>query len=213
MHLCEMCGAPVHRSNQRFCSRTCASKSRRMLPPSMTCAFCGGPLKEGAHHWERYCSTTCSNRAKAAPLAERFWAKVAKSEGCWEWQGNQGRHGYGRLRSTSYHSVFAHRVAWELTYGPIPDGLEVCHKCDNPPCCRPDHLFLGTSAENLADMRAKGRGARGERHGSAKLLDSQVMTIRQRLAAGANVYSLASEYDVTPDTIWLIRRRRTWQHL
>lgn len=95
-------------------------------------------------------------REPLVPLDVRFWAKVAKGDGCWEWTASRNSLGYGNIRVERKRFV-AHRVAWALTYGPIPDGLFVCHHCDNPPCCRPDHLFLGTHADNMADMVAKGR--------------------------------------------------------
>jgi hypothetical protein len=98
-----------------------------------------------------------------APLRgveERFWAKVCKwPGGCWEWKGQIGHGGYGRLFAggRSRESKPAHRVSWELHYGPIPPDLFVCHHCDNPKCVRPSHLFIGTAADNVHDSMAKGR--------------------------------------------------------
>lgn len=105
--------------------------------------------------------------AKVKDISERFWSKVkcGTDDECWLWQAHRQAHrGYGtfgigsRLIPGSRHtSALAHRVAWELTYGPVPNGARVLHQCDNPPCCNPKHLFLGSQADNVADMIAKGR--------------------------------------------------------
>lgn len=99
----------------------------------------------------------------AKPIADRFWSHVERGdEGCWEWQGgrrlagHQSEKGYGYFWLNNGY-VRAHRMAWELTNGPIPDDMVVCHKCDNPPCVRPDHLFLGTHGDNHRDAMVKGR--------------------------------------------------------
>lgn len=94
----------------------------------------------------------------APTTPEQFWARVERGDGCWLWQGMTISGGYGRVGWRGMKAV-AHRVAWELTYGPIPEGLWVLHRCDNPPCCNPEHLFLGSRLDNIADMVAKGRGA------------------------------------------------------
>lgn len=99
---------------------------------------------------------------------QRFWSKARKTDGCWVWLAGKDKDGYGNFsvgqRATA-RPVRAHRVAWELTHGSIPDGLFVLHECDNPPCVRPDHLFLGTNQNNMDDMVAKGRGSIGIRNG------------------------------------------------
>lgn len=93
----------------------------------------------------------------ARPLADRFWPKVRKSDGCWEWTRATTTHGYGKFSVATAVWDRAHRVAWKLTNGPIPDGMFVCHHCDNPLCVRPDHLFLGTHGDNMRDASTKGR--------------------------------------------------------
>ncbi len=97
---------------------------------------------------------------RSRPVAERFWSKVVKTDdGCWGWNGATTPFGYGRMTAGSRGAglLRAHRVSWELHYGPIPAGLLVLHHCDNPPCVRPNHLFLGTMLDNSRDAVAKGR--------------------------------------------------------
>lgn len=98
-------------------------------------------------------------------IVDRFWSYVdrSSSEGCWEWKGGRGLRGYGKFWLNP-RTLPAHRFSWELANGPIPDGLFVCHHCDNPPCVRPDHLFLGTPKDNQQDAIAKGRSVPLEQH-------------------------------------------------
>jgi len=95
--------------------------------------------------------------SKRRPLAERFWEKVEKTDGCWLWTSTLNTWGYGQFQIGRTKQYRAHRIAYELTYGPIPAGMHVCHHCDNPRCVRPDHLFLGTHLDNMRDRQAKGR--------------------------------------------------------
>lgn len=126
-----------------------------------------------------------------------------------EWTGTIGAHGYAQV-SVGNKTRRAHRYAWELTNGPIPDGLVVCHKCDNPICVNPSHLFLGTSADNTADKVRKGRQAKGEGHGMVRLSVDAVNAIRTRYRRGLG-RQLAAEYRVHLNTIVKIahgQRRR-----
>jgi hypothetical protein len=119
----------------------------------------------------------------SSTVVDRLNQKLIRAaSGCLEWQGSTIAFGHGHMsrgaRGAGYEST--HRVAWMLEHGPIPDGMNVLHRCDNPPCCDTSHLFLGTQLDNMRDMDAKGRrvSARGESHRSAKLTDSQVEELR-----------------------------------
>lgn len=136
---------------------------------------------------------------------------------CWEWTARRTRDGYGQFRMGGKGSpnVHAHRALWVLMEGSIPDGLVVCHTCDNPPCCNPRHLFLGTPADNTADMVAKGRGARllGEDSPHTSLKDRDVHRIRERAAEGETQEAIAADYGLSRAAIGLILCRKNWSHL
>lgn len=155
--------------------------------------------------------------------AEKFWSKVDRSgTGCWLWQGYVTPKGYGTYAFAKGKVGRAHRIAYELSKGAIPDGLYVCHACDVPACCNPAHLWLGTGDDNVADRAAKGRtvhpfGAsysgprpRGEGHGSARLTEA---TAREILARPEHNALLAREYGVSETCISRLRRGITWPHL
>jgi HNH endonuclease len=143
--------------------------------------------------------------------AARFWAKVDRGDGsgCWLWTGATEFGGYGHL-TRNQRDKTAHRFSWELHYGPIPKGRLVCHWCDVKLCVRPDHLWLGTNDQNMADAKAKGRMHLGEAHGMAKLTSNAVDDIRRRAAAGATQASLAREYGVHQSAISNVVTRRNW---
>lgn len=111
---------------------------------------------------------------------ENFWTKVKKTDNCWLWQAATAGKGYGVIRFEA-RQQYAHRVSWQLHFGKIPFSMCVLHKCDIPSCVNPEHLFLGTIADNNADMKQKGRWAHGEKFGRAVLNLQQVNEIRSRL--------------------------------
>ena len=123
------------------------------------------------------------------PLADRFWERVKKTATCWLWTGATNGVGYGLIGKgrAGEGNAYAHRVSWEIHFGPIPAGLYVCHSCDNPPCVRPDHLFVASNSQNIIDARDKGRLTRqhGTGRPNAKLTDADVAEIR-RLGALCN---------------------------
>lgn len=153
---------------------------------------------------------------------ERFWSKVqkGKSDECWEWQACRLPSGYGHFhcgsRTDGTRGMFrAHRVARTIAKGPIPAGFCACHRCDNPPCCNPAHLFLERQAGNVRDRDQKGRrpSSRGEQNPRAELVEHDVRIIRARAAEGIPRHILAHENGVTQSTINRIVRRDTWRHV
>lgn len=142
-----------------------------------------------------------------------FWPKVTRGDGCWVWTGGREKNGYGRTGRKKGKTRGAHRVSWELAHGPIASGLYVLHRCDNPPCVRPSHLFLGTQAENRLDCVKKGRQPRGARQAMAKLTEIAVAEIRQKFASGESKTALAATYGVTRQNVHFILARKTWQHV
>lgn len=154
-------------------------------------------------------------------LEERFWEKVDRrgADECWEWKAYRNRKGYGKFGvgrlGVDRRVVLTHRLAFELAGGVIGPDLCVCHTCDNPACVNPSHLFTASISENDADMVRKGRHVvpyvRGEKHGMAKLTETQVREIRTRYERGSVTYkSLAREYGVTREHIGVIIRRERW---
>ena len=149
---------------------------------------------------------------------DRFMDKVAVADnGCWEWQAHKNDLGYGHLHIRP-KTWKAHRWSYQYHIGEIPDGMFVCHKCDNPGCVNPDHLFIGTIQDNVDDMIAKGRAApaMGERHGNNKLSEKDVVLIREFLKrqttlGGASF--LARWFRVGRNTISNIQYGKTWRHI
>jgi hypothetical protein len=147
--------------------------------------------------------------------ATRYFAKVDKRgpDDCWPWTASRYRNGYGQFGvSKTQRSVLAHRFGYELLVGPIPPGQRVCHTCDNPPCQNPAHWFLGTAADNSADMVAKGRGnpVRGARHGAARLTEADVVEIRRRHQAGESGRDIAADYGLAVAYVSRIATGRRW---
>lgn len=134
-------------------------------------------------------------------------------DNCWIFLQTDTVTGYGKFAFKGKR-YYAHRVSYELYKGPIPTGQRVLHKCDNPPCCNPDHLFLGDQQDNVQDMIAKGRdGVTGIRNGHAILNDDLVRTIREELTKGIYQQVLADRYGVIRQTISNIKRQITWSHV
>jgi hypothetical protein len=154
---------------------------------------------------------------KEERIAKLFESRVVEvlPSGCQIWMGGINDQGYGLIRHGLRHKR-AHRVAWEMANGPIPEGLVVLHRCDVPSCVNPAHLSVGTQAENLKDMFAKGRqkrtGAKGERQGSVKLTAEAVRSIRQ-LFGTIPTKQIAAMFHVDPSNVRLIAARKAWRHV
>lgn len=147
---------------------------------------------------------------KSGTIEERFFSRFAKLEnGCWQWRAHTDKDGYGILPGDSKNTR-AHRLSYEIHSGPIPSGMVICHKCDNPGCVNPEHLFAGTVKDNAQDALKKGRHYVGEKNGRSKLTEQQVKHI---LASPLNGPQLAEIYGVTRQTINNAKRKSTWKNL
>jgi hypothetical protein len=203
------------------------------MSKTMTCLRCGKQFVTYPSHiskGRKFCSQSCYHIHRTESQPEHFWDMVDKSspDGCWTWTGFLTPQGYGRFCVAGDNHP-AHAYAYELTYGPIPPGLEALHKCDNPPCVRPDHIFIGTQGDNVRDCATKGRIASGdrnglrvhpeaalcgERNGHAKLTEPQVIAIRSAyVQGGVTLHTLAEQYRCTLSNICCIVNRRTWKHV
>lgn len=238
---CQYCGvsflvkpSEVARGGGKYCGRECYQNGRNQQEASKStvvtcsCETCGKVFRIKPHRRDRtkYCSKACMRIGQCGPkkpLEERFWEKVDKpssEDACWLWTGSTVPFGYGQIGVVTdgvYRPIHAHRVSWELHNGPIPDGMVICHSCDNPPCVNPKHLFLGTSADNNADAWAKGRAKTpfvAGSHYHAKLTEAQVIEIRQRYSAGGVLRrELAAEYGVSLGCIASVVSGRNWHYL
>lgn len=143
-----------------------------------------------------------------------FWEKVDQRgpDECWPWTGAIYAHHYGAIY-WGRRMTYAHRVAYHLATGQDPAGKVVRHRCDNPPCCNPAHLEIGTHADNSRDRVERGRQSRGTRRPDAKLTEEDVLEIRRRVAAGASQAAVARDYGVGQPTVSKIIRRTRWKHV
>lgn len=174
-----------------------------------TCAYCGSEFTSSRPD-ARYCSRACSH--SNAPEDLWRWVVVGAEDDCWPWTRWLDRDGYGKIVVVG-RAFKPHRLAFQLATGRDPGDQLVCHSCDNPPCCNPAHLFLGTQADNLRDMRTKGRDRRGSTHPHARLTEQRVREIRRRRAAGEHGRRLAAEFGVSEASVCDAYRGRTWGHV
>lgn len=154
---------------------------------------------------------------KRKPIADRFWPKVNKvPNGCWLWTGAMTKKGYGWFTIEAGCTRLAHRIAWSLTNGEIPDGLCILHRCDIPLCVNPEHLFIGTMKDNSQDMESKRRGNHplGRQNGRSKLCPESVREIRRLYVPyKVSCLDLGKQFGVSGPTIDAIISGRTWRHV
>lgn len=223
---CETCGkefktkqSKVDRGGGKFCSIKCRSHGHSF---SRNCLRCGKEFHVQmcmvGKNRARFCSLSC----KKTPMAERFWSKVNKNGNepahvpgigrCWEWTASKDPLGYGFFRRAHGENMSrAHRVSWELS-GQETDGLLVLHRCDNPSCVRPSHLFLGTDMDNCRDRDSKGRAntLRGTANRNSKLTEELVLEIR---ASKETVTAIARRFGVGWTTVSHVLKRENWRHI
>jgi HNH endonuclease len=183
--------------------------------PAAVCAYCGTKFRAKPSELaaaRKACSRKCQYLLARKTVEQRFDHFVVKTQNpadCWGWTGAiTADTGYGQLRvwkNDKFVAEGTHRVSYRLHIGEIPDGLNVLHRCDNRPCCNPAHLFLGTYADNAADMAIKGRTGR------AKLTRDQVLAIRAQPERTTN--DLGAEFGVNSGTVYCVRARKTWRWL
>lgn len=191
-----------------FCHCNCSEKTNIAKKTQRSQGHVKGtPMRFIVGHHQRLSRRT---------IASRFWSKVQKRDvGCWDWMACKNEFGYGCIGAggDKGRPLKAHRVAWELLVGPIPPDTMVLHRCDNPGCVRPDHLFLGTQLENVRDCIEKGRSIRGSAHKRAKLTEGKVRIIRELYSTGKSLRELGDAFGVADTTIHKAVSRKTWAHV
>lgn len=192
-------------------------KLKRDLVSPKACSFCG--LNFHIRAWEKpnefmkqtFCSRDCSSKSRALGRDAILKRYVLSPSGCWEWSLYRDKKGYGRM-SEHMGEVLTHRISYLHHVGPIPNGLHVLHRCDNPCCINPNHLFLGTNLDNSNDKIAKGRarGAVGAKNCKAKLSEEDIVKIRNDPRSGSVI---GREYGMSQPMISAIKRRVFWKHV
>lgn len=190
-------------------------------PIIKTCQQCGQPyqtskfLSTTMRAKSKFCSRICSSESFKIPSEIRFWKYVVKTETCWIWTGALSEAGYGQFSHLGKQCV-ASRVSFELAFPDKKEDLQtsdVLHKCDNPNCVNPEHLFLGTHLDNMRDKVKKGRQHRGIELWNAKLNDEKVKEILNISQTISNKAKLARMFNVSPKTIANILERKIWTHV
>lgn len=224
---CQICSSSYTTYRQE--SKVCGVKCRPLLflKPPKTCPMCFKEFKSQSRH----CSSKCygssmkgtikqklwdnlNNQQKIEHLRQHFDSRVIKNaEGCWGYKGGKSKK-YGSIQFDN-KSIPMHRASWIIHKGPIPDGMLICHTCDNPPCTNPKHLFIGTHKDNVRDMYIKKRARilKGEMAASSKLTKKQVLHIKKLLKEDVPLTQIANKFRVHIVTIHDIKYEKTWKHL
>lgn len=166
-----------------------------------------------AFNYQRFQWKTANEKEKLEQLRKNYESKVVRKEGCWDWNGVKDKDGYGQIPCGYHKQAKAHRVSWTLHNGNIPKGIIVCHKCDNPPCTNPEHLFLGTKKDNDNDCRKKGRAAVGSKQPKAKIKERDVIMIKRLIETGVAGYKLGKAFNISKSQISAIKNGKSWKHV
>lgn len=195
--------------------------SRQSTKVPLICNHCGKEFLvvpyEATKRPRKHCSRVCRDIARRVPFRERFqkYLSPPNERGCILWTGTRSANWYGHIWDRERGDYVAtHRAAWEFAHGPIPDNSQVLHHCDEPLCCNPEHLFLGTSLDNMRDKVSKRRHSHGEKASWSKLTEAKVRAIfRRHKEEGIRPSQLAAENNVSCGAIQGILRGRNWKHL
>lgn len=186
--------------------------------PIAVCRNCGVEFRYKPSRKSQFCGKQCYISWVSAPLGVRFLRHLSgpTDTGCIEWTAKRNHNGYGIMLVTGSgdKKILTHRVAWEIANGPIPAGMYVLHRCDNPPCVNIEHLFLGTLADNNRDKYEKGRCPRGERCGKSNLTDDDIREIRRLYETGSlSQQAIAEQFGIVQQSVHKIVAHKRWTHV
>lgn len=203
--ICEACGKEFEwcRYENQTIARFCCKK----------CWYDWNSKNLSSFNDDRFKWENASEEEKLERLKKNFFDKVIVKDGCWDWKGVTDKNGYGLMPSGKSKQSRACRISWRIHNGEIPPKIIVCHKCDNPKCCNPEHLFLGTPKDNSQDMAKKLRSTVGSKNKNSKLKEEDIPKIRKLIEIGVTNTRIAKDFGVSRDIISCIKRNITWRHV